>query len=166
MPIYEFYCPHCHKIYSFRSMRIDTQTRPSCPGCSRDSLERRISAFSVASSMSRGADADGPELPVDEAKMERALEALGSEVDKVDEKDPRALARFMRRFSRETGMDFGERYEEALRRLEHGEDPDAVEADMPPDTEGDEDISQFFRAKVTRERRSLPPARDNTLYDM
>jgi putative FmdB family regulatory protein len=165
MPIYEFYCPRCHKIFSFRSARVDTETRPRCPGCSGDTLERRVSRFAVTSS-SRGSGDDDTGLPVDEARMERALDALGGDLDKVDEHDPRALARFMRRFSQETGMDFGERYEEAVRRLERGEDPDAVEADLPPESEGDDDITQFFRARVTSDRRSRPPARDDTLYDM
>jgi len=52
MPVYEFYCPDCHTIFNFFSRRVDTETRPTCPACSRPDLERQ--AFPFAISKARG----------------------------------------------------------------------------------------------------------------
>ncbi|MFM8396259.1 MAG: FmdB family zinc ribbon protein, partial [Pirellula sp.] len=33
MPIYEFYCPPCHTVYSFLSRRMQVPDKAACPKC-------------------------------------------------------------------------------------------------------------------------------------
>lgn len=49
----------------------------------------------------------------------------------VDENDPRSIGKFMRRMGSEMGEDMGPEFDEMVGRLESGEDPDSIEADMP-----------------------------------
>ncbi len=48
----------------------------------------------------------------------------------MNEDDPQAMARMMRKLMDTTGMNMGEGMEEAIRRMEAGEDPDKVEEEM------------------------------------
>ncbi len=113
---------------------------------------------------SHGADDDGGELPIDESKMERAIESLASEAESLDENDPKAAARLMRRLSDMTGLEYGDKMEEALAKLEAGADPEAIEAEMGDDLENMEDAFVLPGKKGGRKR--LPPRRDEKLYEM
>ncbi len=162
MPVYEFYCVDCHMIFSFLSRRINTEKRPACPRCGRPELEKQVSPF--AFSRGRKDEPMGGMPDMDEERMERALEGLAGEMDGVDENDPRQMARFMRRFSEATGMDLGSQVEEAIRRLEAGEDPEKIEEEM-----GDlMDVENPFSRESVKglKRRLAPPQRDETLYEM
>ena len=167
MPIYEFYCPTCNTIYSFLSRRINTEGVPACPQDGRHRLNRQVSRFAVTSGGDQG-EGEGDEmgdLPMDEAKLERAMGELASEAEGMNEDDPRAAARLMRKLSESTGMEYGETMQEALRRLEAGEDPDAIEAELGDALEGDED--PFVMPGGSRKGgRKKPPKRDETLYEM
>ena len=48
MPIYEFYCPHCHRVFNFLSRAVNTDKTPDCPQCDRPGLTRRASAFAIS----------------------------------------------------------------------------------------------------------------------
>lgn len=167
MPIYEFYCPGCHAIYSFLSRTINPTKVPLCPKNGRHRLKRQVSSFAVVSGSGRGGEGIGDDLPFDENKMERAMETLAAEAEGFDEEDPRAAARLMRKLSDMTGIEYGEGMEEALRRLEAGEDPDAIEAEMGDLLEGEEEPFALPGARRGRGRRKArPPRRDDTLYEM
>ena len=58
------------------------------------------------------------------------MEALAGEFEGVDEEDPRQAARLMRKLYDATGMKLGAGVEEAIRRMESGEDPDKIEKDV------------------------------------
>lgn len=165
MPIYEFYCPACHAIYSFWSRTIETERCPGCPKSDQHQLQRQVSRFAVVSANRTDTGEDSSSPPIDETKMENALSALASEAEGVKEDDPRAAARLMHRFSDMTGMRLGENMEKALQRLEAGEDPETVEAEMGDLLEGDENP---FVAPPKRgsTKRAKPPRRDDTLYEM
>jgi putative FmdB family regulatory protein len=160
MPVYEFYCSDCHTIFSFLSQRVAPEKRPSCPRCGKPELERQVSRFSVSHGQQEGfAD----EMPgIDDERMERAMETLAGQMEGIDENDPRQMAGFMRQLSEATGMDLGSAMEEAIRRLEAGEDPDRVEEEMGELVGGD-NLRAAAQGKGSR-KRARPPAVDDTLY--
>ena len=49
----------------------------------------------------------------------------------VDENDPRSVGKFMRRMGNEMGEDMGPEFDEMVGRLEAGENPESIEADLP-----------------------------------
>lgn len=162
MPIYEFYCPDCHVLFNFFSRRVDTEKRPACPRCRRPEIERRMSPFAI----SRRREADEEVLPadMDEARLEQAMNVLAREAEGFNDEDPRQAARFMKRLSELTGLSLGEGMEEALHRLEAGEDPDEIEADLGEVLEGEDEMPSLAGKKLLK--RLLPPARDDKLYDL
>lgn len=162
MPIYEFYCKDCHMIFNFFSGTVNTEKRPLCPKCRKRKLEKKMSVF--ASPRSRDEEEDAAMPDIDEAKMEQAMGLLAQEAENMDEEDPRQAANLMRKITEMTGMELGSGMEEALRRMEAGEDPEQVEADM-----GDllEEDPFTFKEKITRAAaRNLPPKVDDRLYDL
>lgn len=165
MPIYEFYCPTCNTFYNFLSRRISDAV-PACPHDGRHRLDRQVSRFAMTSGGDKGEGDEMDDLPVDEAKLERAMSELASEAEGVDEDDPKAAARLMRKLSESTGMEYGETMQEALRRLESGEDPDAIEAEMGDALEGDEEPFVMPGGGKKGGRRKPPPTRDENLYEM
>jgi hypothetical protein len=102
--------------------------------------------------------------PIDEAKMEKAMAMLAGEADKINEDDPRQAAKLMRKLSDATGMNLGPGMEEALSRMERGEDPEKVEAEMGDILEGEE---PFIFGEKRKKGVSKPrPRIDETLYDL
>jgi len=166
MPVYEFYCADCHTIFNFLSRRVNTGKRPACPRCARPDLERQVSKFAFSKGRSQEPEAEGmPDL--DESRLEKAMMSLAGEMEGIDENDPRQMARFMRKFSDATGMNLGEGYEEAMRRLEAGEDPEKIEEEMGGlfDEENPLEGNPFSRQGLRKlKRRYTPPAHDETLY--
>lgn len=163
MPIYEFYCDRCNTIYNFFSKTVNTTKKPPCPQCKDNILERRMSAFAIAGRAKEEADTD--DLPFDESKMTQAMEMLAGEAERINEDDPRQAANLMRKLSHMTGMELGGSMEEALQRMEAGEDPDQIEADLG-DLLDSQDAFQFTGKKGGLARRVLAPKKDDTLYDL
>jgi putative FmdB family regulatory protein len=178
MPIYEFYCRHCHRVLSFLSRAIDTEKVPACPRCGRTDLLRRASAFAISKGRKEEPKPEVPPGPdVDEARLERAMEALAGDLDSIDENDPRQGAHLMRKLFAATGMPVGGGMEEALRRMEAGEDPEKIEEQMGDvfeedpfggllGGEGAEKEPEEGKKNLARLRRMLPPTHDPELYEM
>ena len=165
MPIYEFYCETCHMLFNFFSRRIDTTTTPQCPKCRKQVLTRQVSLFSVTGKSKSSEEAD--DLPFDESKMEKAMQVLAREADRIDENDPRQAANLMRKLTDMTGMQLGEGMEEALRRMEKGEDPDAIESEMGDLLESEEPFEMPIEKKGTGgSKLRKAPLKDDTLYDL
>jgi putative FmdB family regulatory protein len=164
MPIYEFYCSDCNTIFNFFSRSVDTTTCPRCPKCGEQRLTRQVSVFAVTGRAQEQGEAD--DLPVDEAQMARAMEVLGREADKIDEDDPRQAAGLMRRLSDMTGLQLGHGMEEALARMERGEDPEAIESEMGDLLENEEPFLMPGKKKAGASSRRAAPRRDETLYDL
>ena len=162
MPIYEFYCEPCNTIFSFFSRGVNTARIPACPGCRRP-LKRQMSIFAK---VSRGkAEPAGDDMPpIDEAKMEKAMAMLAGEAEKINEDDPRQAAQLMRKLTDATGLSLGSGMEEVLSRLEKGEDPDRIEAEMGDLLEGEEPF--LAGGKEKRGSRKPKPLVDETLYDL
>jgi putative FmdB family regulatory protein len=163
MPIYEFYCADCHTIFNFFSKTVNTRKQPTCPNCRTRVLDRWMSAFSIAGKARE--DGDLEDLPVDEEKMERAMRMLAGEAERIDENDPKQAANLMRKLTGMTGLELGAGMEEALRRMESGEDPEQIEAEMGDLLES-EDPFQASVKKGSRSGRHPAPRRDETLYDL
>jgi len=161
MPIYEFYCEYCNTVFNFFSRGVNTKATPACPRC-RGRLKRQLSIFAR---VSRGKEeSSGEEMPqLDEAKMEKAMAMLAGEAEKMDENDPRQAAQLMRKLSEAAGISFGEGMEDALNRLEQGEDPDRIEEEMGPLLEAEEPV--LLNKKGVGKKRAAPRV-DETLYDL
>ncbi len=184
MPIYEYYCPDNHTVYQFYAKTLaQGQTIPPCPANPRFRMRKVVSAFAIARpgrpEPTDPAGAAAPDDPVAEARMDAAMNSLEKEFDRMDENDPRAMARMMRRMAEAGGDTLDERAEEVVRRLEEGADPEAIEAELGggegDDPAGDPlaSLSGPGEKKPSpkeprhrfRARRLLPPRRDPTLYD-
>ncbi len=162
MPIYEFFCPECNTIFNFFSRSVNTAKRPDCPQCGRVKLTRQMSAFAIAG---RAKEDEGAEdLPIDEHKMEQAMQTLSREAERINEDDPRQAAALMRKLSAMTGMELGPGMDEAIRRMERGEDPEAVEAEMGDLLEGEDPF--ILPAKKAGGGRRAAPRHDENLYDL
>jgi hypothetical protein len=107
--------------------------------------------------------------------MAAAFGAMEREFSGVDENDPRAMGRMMRRMAELTGEKMDGGMEEVVRKLEEGADPESLEEQLggadagadpgtedspPPDTAADfKEKRRQFRA------RHNEPIRDPRLYD-
>jgi len=119
-----------------------------------------VSLFAV----SRGRKEETPEgMPdIDEEKMEKAMMGLAGEMEGMDENNPRQMAHFLRRLKDVTGMNLGSEVDEAIRRLESGDDPDRIESEMGELLDGE---NPFSLEGIRGIRRKIaPPDHDDTLY--
>ena len=162
MPIYEFYCEDCNTIYHFFSKTINTEKIPACPKCNRKALTRQMSSFAITGKASEKNDTD--DMPFDEGKMEKAMQMLAREADSMNEDDPRKAAELMRKLSEISGMQLGDGMNEALSRIERGENPEEIEAQMGDLLDAED---PFLAAKKGRPSGKIrPPSTDSTLYDL
>ncbi|MCI5164851.1 MAG: zinc ribbon domain-containing protein [Candidatus Electrothrix sp. GM3_4] len=164
MPIYEFYCQDCNTIFNFLSSRVNTEKQPDCPKCGKKELDRQVSRFAVIGK-AKEEDAADPLAGLDESKMEQAFEGLMREAEGINEEDPRQMAQLMRKFTDKTGISMGEQMEEALSRMESGEDPDQLEQEMGGLLDSDDAFSLDGLKKKIRSGTRLP-VHDETLHEL
>jgi putative FmdB family regulatory protein len=162
MPIYEFYCERCNTIFNFYSRTINTSKQPTCPRCNEMPLKRFLSSFSI---VRQGGEEEAEDsLPFDEEKMEKAMGMLAHEAEHVNEDDSRQAAQMMRRLSEMTGLRMGKGMEEALERMEAGEDPEKIEEEIGDILEEEEPF--LLSDKKAPREKSQAPRRDTTLYEL
>ncbi len=164
MPIYEFYCDRCHTIFNFFSRTVNTRKVPLCPRCKENKLSRQVSIFAVTGRAREESDMD--DLPFDEGQIEKAMQMLAGEAEKINEDDPRQAAQLMRKLTHITGLELGDGMEEALSRMEQGEDPEQIEAEMGDLLEGDDPFQLKGKKGAAERARRRAPTRDETLYDL
>jgi hypothetical protein len=121
-----------------------------------------------------GGDAAG-----EDGRMEAAMNAMEKEFAHVDENDPRAMGRMMRRMAEMTGEKLDGEMEEVVRKLEEGADPESLEEAFGDEGPGDDEAfgeagsasagglekkagEKRARFKALRRR---PARRDPQLYD-
>jgi putative FmdB family regulatory protein len=159
MPIYEFLCASCNRIYSFHSFRTDPGKVPTCPKCQATDLKKVFSSFGIGAAGPKTSDdatGDGPNL--DDPRVEREMAQLMSQLEGVDESNPKAMAHAMRRVAEIAGEPITPAMEEMIRRIESGEDPEKVEEEMGDALE--EEIGAEGPGAAT------PPTRDSGLYPL
>jgi putative FmdB family regulatory protein len=123
MPTYEYGCRDCRKrVAIYQTYEEYGKGEVVCPNCGSRNLKRLISRVRFARS------------------EESRLENLGDPDSwgDLDEEDPRAMARMMRRMGNELGEDLPPEFDEVVDRLEAGEDPDAIEGSLPDMGGGDD----------------------------
>jgi putative FmdB family regulatory protein len=137
MPIYEFACPKCRKIFSFLSKRLNPDRLPVCPRCGNPKLEKQLSRFALTrrlaepAAQGEAAGGEGPAPDLDDPRLARAMAEMERDLEHLDENNPRHMAHMMRKMK--DLMPPGSMPKEldvAIRRLEAGEDPEQIEADM------------------------------------
>lgn len=170
MPIYEFACPKCRVIFNFLSKRVNPDRLPVCPKCGNKKMQKQMSNFAMPRGLKEPAaattgedEAGGPIPDMDDPKIMRAMAELEKDMGHLDENNPKHMAHMMRKMK--DVMPPGTMPKEidiAIKRLEAGEDPEKIEADMGdifgdmmgPEGEGGEDTG--FGGSYTR---------DGGLYD-
>ena len=187
MPIYEYYCQDNNKIYQFYAKTLaQGRTIPKCPDNSSYRMVKLVSAFAVTG---RTRKSEGPGAPPaasppaegagpgEDARMDAAMASMENEFANVDENDPRAMGRMMRRMAELTGEKIDGEMEEVVRKLEEGADPEELEDRLggPEEPggdlqEGDEaggppPPAEAAGAERRPRRRRAPPIRDPKLYD-
>jgi putative FmdB family regulatory protein len=129
MPIYEFACPKCRRIFSFLSKRVNPDRTPVCPKCGNKKMARQVSRFAMTKGLKEpaaktGTEGGEPPLPdFDDPRMARAMAEMERDMDYLDENNPKHMAHMMRKMKDlmppgTVPKDFA------------GEDPEKIEADM------------------------------------
>ena len=161
MPVYEFYCNTCNTIFNFFSGRVNTEKRPQCPRCGQGPLGRVISRFGIL----RGRNQDEDILSgLDESKLNTAMSILEKETGSLNPDDPRQAAQLMRKLCDTTGINLKPGMEKILQKLESGEDPAHIEAQMG--NELDEDDMFELSRRVSQKKSKKLPERDDKLYPL
>ena len=128
MPIYEYSCPDCRRIFQFLSKRLQPKSKPTCPKCGNEKLTKEVTRFAAL----KGAAEPGPGLDsMDSPKMDRFMREMERDMSGLDENNPRHMAHMMRKMQDALPADMmPKEMDEAIRRIESGEDPEKIEADM------------------------------------
>ena len=142
MPIYEYYCPDNNTIYQFFAKTLaQGKLVPTCPDNPKFRMQKALSTFAVKTGGKKsGAAETGDDLAgggsdaggdlAEDARMEAAMNAMEGEFASVDENDPRAMGRMMRRMAELTGEKIDGEMEEVVRKLEEGADPESLEEQL------------------------------------
>jgi len=117
MPIYEYRCQDCRRRVSilWRTLAEAQAGEPRCPRCGGSNLARLISRVAVARS--------------EDARLDDMMDP--SSLGDLDDRDPKSIARWMRKMSREMGEDTGDELDEVVDRLESGQTPEQIEKELP-----------------------------------
>ena len=171
MPIYEFACPKCRVIFNFLSKRQNPGRLPVCPKCGNKKMVKQMSAFTmprgVKEPVAGGETSDRGEEPMpdlDDPRIVRAMYEMERDMEHLDENNPKHMAHMMRKMKElMPASSMPKELDVAIKRLEAGEDPEKVEADM-----GDV-LGEFFGGPEGESagsgRWSGAYAHDSGLYD-
>ncbi len=116
MPIYEYRCGNCKRRVSIFFRSFSATADPQCPNCGSDQLARLVSRVAT--------------LKSEDARLEAMSDPTN--FGDVDEKDPKSVAKFMRKMSNQMGdEELGPEFNEMVDRMESGESPEEIEKSMP-----------------------------------
>ena len=136
MPIYEFACPKCRRIFNFLSKRLNPDRLPICPRCGNKKMLKQMSRFAMTKGLKEPAaksdDAGEEPMPdMDDPRVMRAMSELERDMEHLDENNPKHMAHMMKKMK--DLMPPGtvpKELDVAIKRLEAGEDPEKIEEDM------------------------------------
>src|SRR6516164_9756990 len=105
MPIYEFACPKCRRIFSFLSKRVNPDRLPACPKCGNKKLSKQVSRFAMskglkergAASEDSGTEGEAPMPDMDDPRIDRAMREMERDMEHLDENNPKHVAHMMRK---------------------------------------------------------------------
>lgn len=120
MPLFEFRCEECKRKFTLLVGMTAEQKAQACPKCGSGQIRKLISRFSVARS------------------EDDILDSMADPSTLGDPDDPKAMADWMKRVSREMGEDLGDDFEQLVEEAAHEEaggglgdgGPDAVGPDL------------------------------------
>jgi len=120
MPTYEYRCNDCGRkvTLQYKTYAEYDQTTPTCTHCGSGDLTRLISRVAISRS-------------VTSRLMSGAWDDDDSALSDLENTDPRTLGRVLREMSAEVGEDIGPEFDEVVDRLERGESPEDIEANLP-----------------------------------
>ena len=121
MPIYEYRCAGCRRKVTVLTLRASEAVDPVCEHCGSRALTRLMSRFALVRS--------------EESRLDDLADP--SSLDGLDEKDPKSMARWMRKMGKEMGEDVGDDFDEMVDELEAGGDD---EDDDGGDGAGEDDL--------------------------
>ncbi len=160
MPIYEYRCSNCKRKVSifWRTLSAVNESEARCTFCGSPRLSRLVSKARLIRGGSASDDVSSGSAGADDMDMP-GLEGL-------DENDPRALGRFLRKMAAETGEDMGPEFDEVVGRLEKGEDPEKIEESMgdvfgEPSPGMDDDMGMGMPSTSSLEEDAAPGDADN-----
>jgi len=137
MPIYEFACPKCRRIFNLLSKRMDPDRLPACPKCGSRKMVKQMSRFAMTRGLKEPAATDddagdeGPTPDMDDPRVQRAMSELERDMEHMDENNPRHMAHMMRKMKDLLPPGTAPKeLDVAIKRLEAGEDPEKIEEDM------------------------------------
>jgi putative FmdB family regulatory protein len=138
MPIYEFACPKCRVVFNFLSKRVQPDRLPVCPKCGNKEMTKQMSTFAMprrgkepADGNAEAANEDGSMPNFDDPRIMKAMSEMERDMTHLDENNPKHMAHMMRKMKDilPSGA-VPKELDIAIRRLESGEDPEKIEADM------------------------------------
>lgn len=120
MPIYEYRCTTCRRRSSVLLLSYKEQADPVCPHCGSRELTRIMSRFATVRS--------------EDVRLESLAEDPG--LADVDERDPRSVARAMKKLGREFGDELGGDFESAMDEAMEAEEGEMEDGGTSPGEAG------------------------------
>jgi len=111
MPIYEFFCPACHKRTSFLVRETSSSFEPKCSACGNTDLVRTISSFAYHKSIKTIHEESG------EPSMFPSQDYY---------KDPRNIGRWAEKRFQDIGMEMPAEIQQKIQATREGELPEPL----------------------------------------
>jgi len=116
---------------------VNPSHSPICPKCGNKKLSKQMSRFAMSKGLAEpaakteGAEGEPPMPDFDDPKIARAMGELERDMDSLDENIPKHMAHMMKKMKEVMPPGtMPKEMDEAIKRLEKGEDPEKIEEDM------------------------------------
>ncbi|MBL7209633.1 MAG: zinc ribbon domain-containing protein [Dehalococcoidia bacterium] len=111
MPIYEFFCPACHRKSSLLVRSVSASVEPRCASCGNTDLVRVVSAFALGKSIRTVHEESG------EPSMFPGTDYY---------KDPRNIGRWAEKRFQDMGMEMPAEIQQKIQAAREGEMPESL----------------------------------------